>query len=307
MYRKSFLAGKEVNTVHNNFNVIRLLNKINPEVVIIMGYYPTMMYCYLWTLFKVRKLIVFTDGTLLSESSLTFMHRLVRWIVFKRANSFIGPSKGSADLYQSYGIEKERFFRTYLAVDNSKFANATFEQRKYDIMFSGQFIDRKMPFFFVEIARILKEKNKMCTVLMLGDGPLRSKVIELLNRYEIVYDCPGFIQQKELPAYYAQAKLLLFPSKNDPWGVVANEAMAAGLPVLTCEAAGVAHDLVRSGENGYVLPLIARQWADTADRLLSDPDLYEEISANAKRIVQEYNFDNAAQGIIDAIQFTRQN
>ena len=78
--------------------------------------------------------------------------------------------------------------------------------------------------------------------------------------------------------------------------------MAAGVPVITCENAGVADDLVISEKTGYVLPLKEDVWAEKIISILTQPQLYEQISANAKEHVQKYNFQNAAKGFIDAIR-----
>jgi glycosyltransferase involved in cell wall biosynthesis len=300
-YNKQVLSKINDNAIHNNPEIIKSLNKINPDVVIIMGFYPTMLYAYLWTIFKSKKLIVFTDGTLRSESFLSNIHRIVRKIVFKKTKAFIGPSKGSAELYRSYGIDKNKFFRTYLSVNNGLFVSNSSIEKKYDLMFSGQFIDRKMPFFFIEIAKIMKEHYGKCSVLILGNGELEGEMIDLLTKYNIEYSYPGFISQEDLPSYYAQAKLFLFPTKNDPWGVVVNEAMASGMPVITCDNAGVANDLVIDGYNGFVLPLEEKVWADTIFEIFDSSDKYKMLSDNALQHVQIYSFENAAKGIIEAV------
>ena len=64
----------------------------------------------------------------------------------------------------------------------------------------------------------------------------------------------GFAQREQLPAYYALADVFVFPTHTDPWGLVVNEAMACGLPVISSDAAGCAADLVESGWNGRVFP-----------------------------------------------------
>lgn len=300
-YPKEILSETHNNAIHNNPEVIKSLNKLSPDVVIIMGFYPTMLYAYLWTIFKSKKLIVFTDGTLVSESDLSILHKLVRKLVFKKASAFIGPSNGAAALYENYGIDKSKFFRTYLSVNNQSFSNNSLDIRKFDLMFSGQFIDRKMPLFFIEIARMVKEQYGKCNVLILGSGFLENQMIHLLKSYNLDYSCPGFINQEELPNYYAQAKLFLFPTRNDPWGVVVNEAMASGMPVITCDNAGVANDLVIDGVNGYVLPLKEQVWVNKILEIFSSPNEYKRLSDNAIARVQKYSFENGAKGIIEAI------
>jgi glycosyltransferase involved in cell wall biosynthesis len=301
-YNRIFLSKFNKATVHNNRRVWGELKKLNPDVVITGGFYPTMLYAFTWCVLNRKKHLVFTDGTLRSESHLSMIHRLARKIVFSRTKAFIGVSEGSRALYKSYKVGNDRFFRSYLCVDNSRFKRTPLAEKKYELMFSARFIELKLPFFFIEIARQVKERLGYCRVLILGSGGLKDEIFRKLDEYGIEYDYPGFVENQLLPEYYAKAKIFMFPTKNDTWGVVANEAMAAGVPVITCENAGVAHDLVVHEENGYVLPVEKDVWADTAIRLLTDPELYERLSDSAWRHVQQYNFQNAANGFIEAIE-----
>ena len=301
-YKKIFLSKYNKDTVHNNRRIWGELKKINPDVVITDGFYPTMLYGFSWCILNNKKHLVFTDGTLKSEIQLSIIHKLVRKIVFSRTQAFIGVSEGSRELYKSYDIKNDRFFRSYLCVDNSQFIKTPFAEKKYELMFSARFIELKLPFFFIEIARQVKETLGYCRVLLLGSGVLKEEILRKLDEYGIEYDYPGFVENKSLPEYYAKAKIFLFPTQNDTWGVVVNEAMAAGLPVITCENAGVAHDLVIHEQTGYILPVEKDIWAEKVVSILKDQTLYEKLSANACQHVQQYNFQNAAKGVIEAIQ-----
>ena len=301
-YRKIFLSKYNKSTVHNNLNVWEQLKKINPDLVITNGFYPTMLYAFIWSMLNRKRHLLYTDGTLKSEKHLSIIHRLFRKIVFSQTKAFIGVSEGSRALFKSYNIDNSLFFRSYLCVDNSQFKRTTYVEKKYELMFCARFIDLKMPFFFIEIAKQVKENLGYCRVLILGSGVLKEEMFQKLEQYGIEYDYPGFVESKNLPEYYAKAKIFLFPTKNDTWGVVANEAMAAGLPVITCENAGVAHDLVIHDQTGYILPVETDIWAEKAVSILKDQDLYERLSENAFQHVQQYNFQNAANGFIKAIR-----
>ena len=110
----------------------------------------------------------------------------------------------------------------------------------------------------------------------------------------------GFESQHELPALYQSARLFLFPTHADVWGIVANEACAAGLPVLVTPFAGVAGELVVDGCNGFVRDLDVEEWSARAAQLLEDPALWQAFSRDSLERVRRYHFDSAAQGIVDA-------
>lgn len=287
--------------IHFNRRVIHTLNLLNPDVVITSGFQPTMLLAFIWSYIMKKKHITFTDATIHSEKKLSFIHKFLRNSILKRTNAFIGASKKSLEWYKGYGINKNLFISN-LCIDNHLFSKYESGDKQFDIMFSGQFIERKMPLFFVEVAYLIKKKLGFCKTLIIGSGYLKNKIIAQLQKYKIEYEYPGFIQQSELPKYYANSKLLLFPSLSDPWGIVANEACAVGTPVITCKNTGVANELVIHGENGYVLPLEKDIWTNHAIKLLENKKLYEKFSKNALESVQEYNYQNAAQGIIDTIK-----
>ena len=90
-------------------------------------------------------------------------------------------------------------------------------------------------------------------LVLLGDGPLRPQIVALRSELHLQEDVflPGFKQYSDLPAYYGLAKAFVLASTREPWGLVVNEAMAAGLPVIVSERAGCVPDLVKAGVNGY--------------------------------------------------------
>lgn len=85
--------------------------------------------------------------------------------------------------------------------------------------------------------------------------------------------------------------------------MVANEACAAGLPVIVSPDAGVAGELVMNDANGYVRHRDIGQWAECAQRLLTNATTWEAFSEQSLRRVAQYNIDSAAQGLLDACEF----
>lgn len=290
--------------VHNNRDVFGVLRRFRPDVVITTGFNPTSLYAWGYFVLLGKSHIPMTDGWELSERGLGFKHRLVRRMVFRTSKAFIGAGKKSLELYKSYGVSESELFQSHLCIDNLRFiAQSQNTERSYDLMFSGQMIERKMPDFFIDVATKVKELKERVRVLIIGDGPLKDKMLTKLTERDIPFDYAGFVSQSELPRYYNRAKILLFTSSNDPWGIVANEALASGTPVITSPESGAADDLVIDGRNGYVIKSEVSAWAEKAAGLLNDIALWEEMHRNAIESVREFNFDNAAQGIISAARW----
>lgn len=289
--------------IHVNFDIWKFLNKINPDIVITTGFNPTFIIAFLWSMIKGKKHICMTDGWSCNEMKLSYIHTFIRKFVYKRSYAFIGPSDKTMDLYRNYKCRSDSLFKSYLCADNKLYSKYINTKKKYDIIFSGQLIHRKLPIFFCEVLKKVKVKKANLHVLIIGDGILKEQVLNLLNSYEIHFDYPGFINQKELPNYYASSRLLLFPTSEDCWGVVVNEAMAVGTPVITTPYTAVADELVINGVTGYVLKVDVDLWVEHIIRLLNDENLLKLFSTQSLEIIKKYNYNDAARGIIDAIAY----
>jgi glycosyltransferase involved in cell wall biosynthesis len=125
-----------------------------------------------------------------------------------------------------------------------------------------------------------------------------------LEALGVRYRYVGFVPMKEVPSVYASARLFLFPTQQDAYGVVANEALAVGTPVISNDEPGAVGEVILDGKTGYVLPLDPKVWAEQALRLLSQPDLYEQVSEAGFRHVQKYTYEAAATGLIDSFDYS---
>lgn len=146
-------------------------------------------------------------------------------------------------------------------------------------------------------------------LVLLGDGELRSDLsclIDELKLQEFVL-MPGFKQYGELPNYYGLARCFIHASTSEQWGLVVNEAMASGLPVLVSNRCGCAPDLVVEGENGWSFdPYDVEQIAELMCRVttMSDKQRVRMAQASSARI-DDYSPDRFATGLADAVESAR--
>src|ERR1035441_8598070 len=129
------------------------------------------------------------------------------------------------------------------------------------------------------------------SLVLLGDGPLRSALnsqLSTLNLHSHVL-LPGFKQYPDLPVYYGLASAFIHASTTEQWGLVVNEAMASGLPVLVSNRCGCATDLVQEGKNGFTFDpcnveqlaqLMAKISAFQLSSLLAFGDASRQIISN---------------------------
>jgi len=306
-----FLTGRyralERRFMHSDLGVWSLLNRLRPDVVITTGFIPTYLFAFFWALVHKVPHVVLTDGTANSEQHLSWAHRLVRRFVFARSVAFVGSCEGSRELFRQYGLPEQRMYLSQLSADNDRFSRKGTAKRA-DFIFCGRFIAHKRPLFALQLAReVAVRLGRRTSIDFVGSGlmepDLRDYAAQISEFVETRFH--GYVTQDELPARYAESRLFLFPSEWDPWGVVANEACAAGLPVIVSPHAGVAGELVLDDCNGYVRELDLAQWADAAVSLLTDEARYDQFSSNSRARVAQYTFAQAADGLAHAIRLAR--
>lgn len=289
--------------IHINHDIWSVLLSLRPDVVVTTGFNPTHLLAYAWTRLHRARHVAMTDGTLESEARLSRLHRWIRRHVYEHTAAFIAASEGGMRLYRSYGVEPDSLFKSHLCAHNERFLAAPPVAKHYDFIFCGRFEAAKNPLFALDVARACaRQLGRKVSMVYVGSGGMEARIREYarecVNDVEATF--AGFATQEALPGWYAASRVFLFPTQMDVWGVVANEACAAGVPVLVSPDAGVAGELVRGGENGFVLTLDLDHWADAACRLLTDAALYESMSARCREIVRQYSYDNAALGIAQA-------
>jgi glycosyltransferase involved in cell wall biosynthesis len=145
--------------------------------------------------------------------------------------------------------------------------------------------------------------------VLLGDGPLRGALnsqLSTLNLHQHVH-LPGFKQYEELPVYYALAKAFVHPSTTEQWGLVVNEAIASGLPVIVSERCGCVPELI--GDNGFTFDPLSED-ALTARLLdmasLSDYDL-ERLREASRGIATRFGPELFGKGLEDASRTAIEN
>jgi glycosyltransferase involved in cell wall biosynthesis len=141
-------------------------------------------------------------------------------------------------------------------------------------------------------------------LVLLGDGELRDQLLMLRERHGLTHcvHLPGFRQYDQLPPYYALAAAFIHPSTVEPWGLVVNEAMASGLPVLVSNRCGCAPTLVHDGENGRTFdPNDSDEMTDCMLEMTRlAPELRQNMGCRSRQIVAEFGPAKFAEGLLAA-------
>jgi glycosyltransferase involved in cell wall biosynthesis len=150
--------------------------------------------------------------------------------------------------------------------------------------------------------RIPEPVRSQWSLLFLGDGPLAEQVhlaIDARPRGELV--CVPAVAPSAMAEFYLLADLVVFPSLGDPWGLVVNEAMACGTPVLCSSRAGCSDDLIRADDNGWIAdPAHPEHFAEVLLKALEHPGR-EALGVAAERSITACSPVRMADGILAAV------
>ena len=159
---------------------------------------------------------------------------------------------------------------------------------------------------YAKLERSLRSKVGL---LFAGDGAAREELVRqasLITEGTIRFT--GFAQRETLASFYGLTEALILPTHSDPWGLVVNEAMACGCPIIVTDVAGCTADLVEDGWNGYVVPSKNSQKLNLAiDRLLRQPELKKQMSVRSLERIRDYSPEACAGGLAHAAIGSKQD
>lgn len=194
---------------------------------------------------------VWWGGTLHTERQTGPARRVLRALISRWAKRWISYGWTSTEYLRSLGVPDDRILEIQNAVDERRFAapaKPAFKNHPRPLMLHvGQLIARKGIEPLLRAASVLQQEGLEFSLLLVGNGPEKSnleRLAEELNLKNVRFQ-PS--QPPEcMPAIYRSADALIFPTLEDVWGLVANEAILSGLPVLCSRYAGCAYELLAS-------------------------------------------------------------
>lgn len=278
-------------------------------------------------------------GALIGDSSLlmrcethlglerSWSRRLLRRLLMPRFyqlfDAFLAIGTRNARFYLDFGVSEDRIFMMPYAVENERFvvqSRLTGRQRTERrrnlglptgevpvVLFVSKLTPRKRPMDLLRaFSRFRSEEKQRVALAFVGAGSERERLERFVEREKVsdVYFL-GFRNQAELPKIYGACDLFVLPSKNEPWGLVVNEAMCAGLPVLVSDGVGAAEDLVRNGQNGFQYPVgdVVRL-AQLIRLLVADRELSRRMGRVSLEIIEQWDFDACVDGVRRALEMT---
>ena len=300
-YRLKVLAGLRLHyrLRHFYFNpgVIWELIRLKPSAIIIGSFSPTMIMAAIYAYLTRTQLGVSTDGSIATDpGSKSLLHRWIRQIIIPRAAFGIGASEASTLLLGQYGLPRKRCDIVPLVPAwDAPSTRPNFHERPYDVLFCGLLDESKGLSFLVEVLAACKSHGHSLRVRIAGDGPMRGLLEQRLESLGLLVHFDGYVQMQQLSEVYSSAKLLLFPTLGDAWGLVVNEASLCGTPVICSPRAVSSMELVERYNIGRMIPLDVKNWRDTIIGALTDRCIWEVWQNNCNQAKDSFSLKLATK------------
>lgn len=252
--------------------------------------------------------VVNSDGVMMTEHS-NFIKKIIKKFLLKKASAYLASGENAKQYFINYGAnEKNIYIHNFSTLhkkdilDNSVSYEEKIKLRKKlgldtnckIAIAVGRFIPLKRYNELIEAWKIMPENYKL---LLIGGGREKEKyeaTIKNNGLKNVIIE--SFYPKEELFEYYKASDVFIHPTSYDVWGLVVNEAMACGLPVVVSDHCVAGLELVKSGENGFLVKMgddekMCRKVID----ICSEEQSYQQFSENAIKTIRPYTIENMAE------------
>jgi 1,2-diacylglycerol 3-alpha-glucosyltransferase len=302
-----------------NRGVCRALHNADPNVIVCGGYsYLASWQAMRWARTHRVPFLVWVESTSLDERSEHGPVESLKRRFLRDVAGFVVPGRSSLEYVKQLGAQPERihvapnavdvaFFshEAQLARDNAESCRSALGLPERYALFVGRLIRQKGVYDLLEAhARLSPELRADLALVIVGEGAERA---ELTRRAQAIVPgkvlFPGFAHREQLAAFYALSDMLVFPTHSDPWGLVVNEAMSCGVPVIASEVAGCTADLVEDGRNGRVIRTgDVERLAQCMSELALKSEMRLQMGRRSREIIERFTPEACACGIAQAAQ-----
>lgn len=319
-YRSLFLS-KKTKLRGIEIGVIKEVLRSRFDVLIVHGYnYPTNLLAIAVAKVAGTRVVIRGDTRLRRHhlQAHGWKHLLKRTL-FRVFDGFISIGTLNREYYAAFGAPAERVFFAPFCVNNTAFALDTEAARGARqqsraamclpedcvvVLYASKLTAQKRPGDLIKAYASLAQKFPNVWLIMAGSGeeerPLKEMADGLgLERIRFI----GFQNQTALPNLYAASDIFVLPSDEDAWGLVVNEVMAAGLPVVVSDGVGASPDLVQGRGTGIVYPCgDVNALAQAIEQLLRSEQQRLQMGCKARGLIKNWGVEACASGIVAAAE-----
>lgn len=297
-----------------SLNFLKHLKSKRFDQIVVGGYAtPTAALFISYLRFRRVPFVLNIDGGMVKtkESPIT---KSIKTYFISNASAWLSTGKVASSYLEFYGAKSEGIyiypFTTLRKEDllvgvmeqtqKMELRNELGLQGDNIVLTIGQFIHRKGFDILIKACRSISPET---SVYFIGGIPTDEYIylketLQLNNVYFL-----GFKSKDEILKYYRASDLFVLPTREDIWGLVINEAISSGLPVITTDKCVAGLELVKDGVNGYIVPVDdENQLAYRIKTLLSDENLMNQMAQNSLATAQEYTIENMAKRTLEVLK-----
>ena len=283
------------------------LKNLNPSLIIAYEYsVPTLIALIYAKLFR-RKLMIWTEMTAHTDRSLSKGQELMRRLIIPNAHGFIGTSHAACDNFRRRGVEAHKIFLAPQTFDTDQFDSLPpTSDHPPTVIYAGYLSERKGVQHLVQAFVHVIEVLPTAQLILIGNGHAREQL------EKIVDDCKlgdnviftGFVEPDVIPQHYARGDVFVLPSLEDTFGVVATEAIAAGLTLICSQFAGYSSHMTHEEDGLIIDPTNHNQLANAMIELLSNSTMRDVMNQEAQKRLQQFVPENVSKNFVTAIEQT---
>lgn len=289
------------------------LQKTQPDVVAIAGYFrAAMLGALLWCRYHKVPAILLSESKE-DDAYRSWLSEKLKSLIIRNYKAALVGGQAHRRYLLKLGMSSDSISFGYNVVGNGVFSpekNSHLPRpiKKPYFLSINRFILKKNLLFLLEAYAIyrLTSTSPPWDLVLCGSGQLLPEINENINRLDLAdfVHLPGFLQQEQLLPYFAHASCFVHASLQEQWGLVVNEAMAAGLPVLVSNRCGCFEDLVIEGVNGFGFdPENLKQFTELMLKMSSGKIDLKKMSQASVEHIQKFSPDYFAQGLAQAIKY----
>lgn len=297
--------------------LIKHLAQIKPDVVFIPGWYSTVARAALkWC--KQHKVIpILMSETNEHDSPRIWWREFYKSLLVRSYKASLSGGQKHKHYLIKLGMKPDAIFLGYDVVDNDLFTPSRIKSfpnplSKPYFLAINRFVPKKNLFVLLSSYREYRRKagESSWDLVLCGNGELQEKIKQYITELDIknsVY-LPGFLKPDQLLPYFAHASCFIHASIQEQWGLVVNEAMAAGLPVLVSNRCGCFEDLIIEGVNGFSFePENVEELTKLMRKVSSGEVDLQAMGQAALKHIQKFSPADFAEGLMQAIKYATTN
>lgn len=240
-----------------------------------------------------------------------FVRKIFLWVMFQFVDKFFAIGTSNQLFYLKMGVHTSQLELMPYSVDNHFFSTKAaaadikkikealgFNRDAPIVMYASKLTERKRPNFLLRAFLDCNFSGMVKPYMaFIGTGEIKNQLISMAHDHQDSVKFFDFINQNELPNFYAIADIFVLPSLDETWGLVINEAMNAGVAIIVSDQVGSGFDLVEHGKNGLIFQANNIDELKSCITYLVHESNYKEYGAASKSRINAWGFKQAIEGL----------